>query len=396
METVGERLSAYAAAQELLMHQFNTVPCSIRTQHNRYSMTSPPPIKGRAAPGNAEGRFSAWQRDAFDDGWGTVGEAISPLHTTVSIDTARSVITYNTSPDISFDRSINPYRGCEHGCIYCFARPTHSYLGLSPGLDFESRLFYKPDAPERLVEELRTPGYRAQPIALGINTDGYQPIERKYGLTRRLLEILAEHRHPVSIVTKSALIERDLDILERMARDGLVSVAISITTLDRDLARRMEPRAAAPQRRLETLRVLRAAGIPVGVLVAPVIPVLTDPELESVLDAARTAGASCAGYVMLRLPHEVRDLFTGWLQEYLPLKAEHVLNRVRGVRGGQLNDPNFGTRMTGQGEYARLIARRFELAHKRLKFNTWPELCSDRFFVPARRGDQLDLFDTPS
>ncbi len=359
-------------------------------------MNSPPPIKGRAAPGNAEGRFSAWQRDTFDDGWGSADETAPPLRTTVSIDTARSVITYNKSPDVPFDRSINPYRGCEHGCIYCFARPTHSYLGLSPGLDFESRLFYKPDAPERLSEELRAPGYRAQPVALGINTDAYQPIERKYGLTRHLLEVLAEHRHPVSIVTKSALIERDLDILEPMARDGLVTVAISITTLDRDLARRMEPRAAAPQRRLETVRALHAAGVPVGVLVAPIIPVLTDPELEGVLDAARTAGARCAGYVMLRLPHEVRDLFTTWLHHHLPLKAGHVLNRVREVRGGQLNDPNFGTRMTGQGEYARLIARRFALAHQRLQFDTWPELRTERFLVPARSGDQLGLFDTPS
>ncbi|MBI3774020.1 MAG: PA0069 family radical SAM protein [Gammaproteobacteria bacterium] len=359
-------------------------------------MNTPPPIKGRAAPGNAEGRFSAWQRDAFDDGWGTVDEAAAPLRTAVSIDTARSVITYNTSPDIPFDRSINPYRGCEHGCIYCFARPTHSYLGLSPGLDFESRLFYKPDAPQRLVEELRASGYRAQPIALGINTDAYQPVERKLGLTRRLLEVLAEYRHPVSLVTKSALIERDLDILEPMARAGLVSVAISITTLDRNLARRMEPRAAAPQRRLEILGALKAAGVPAGVLVAPIIPVLTDPELESVLEAARNAGADYAGYVMLRLPHELRELFTDWLHEQFPLKATHVLTRVREVRGGQLNDANFGSRMTGQGEYARLVARRFEIAHKRLHYHSWPELHSERFFVPARTGDQLDLFANPT
>ena len=337
-------------------------------------MNPPPPIKGRAAPDNAEGRFSAWQRDAFDDGWGTIDEAAPPLRTTVSVDTARSVITYNKSPDIPFDRSVNPYRGCEHGCIYCFARPSHSYLGLSPGLDFESRLFYKPDAPERLIEELRAPGYQAQPVALGINTDAYQPIERKYGLTRRLLEILAEYRHPVSLITKSALIERDLDILAPMARAGLVSVGISITTLDRNLARRMEPRAAAPQRRLETVRALHSAGIPVGVLVAPLIPVLTDPELEAILEAARSAGAGCASYVMLRLPHELRDLFTTWLHDHRPLQAEHVLNRVREIRGGKLNDPNFGTRMSGQGEYARLIARRFELAHKRLQFSPWPEL----------------------
>ncbi len=357
--------------------------------------SSPPPSKGRAAPGNAEGRFSAWQRDVFDDGWDNVDEIIAPLRTTLSIDSARSVISYNTSPDVPFDRSINPYRGCEHGCIYCFARPTHSYLGLSPGLDFESRLFYKPDAPQLLSEELRAPNYRAQPVALGINTDAYQPVERKLGLTRRLLEVLAEHRHPVSLVTKSALIERDLDILAPMARAGLVNVAVSITTLDRDLARRMEPRAAAPQRRLQTVRALHAAGVPVGVLVAPVIPVLTDPELESVLDAARHAGAQCAGYVMLRLPHELRDLFTAWLHQHFPLKAEHVLTRVREVRGGQLNDPNFGSRMSGQGEYARLIARRFELAHKRLQFNTWPKLHTELFSVPARSGDQLDLFNTP-
>lgn len=359
-------------------------------------MNSPPPLKGRAAPDNAEGRFSAWQRDAFDDGWGTIDEAAAPLRTTVSVDTARTVITYNQSPDISFDRSINPYRGCEHGCIYCFARPSHSYLGLSPGLDFESRLFYKPDAPERLIEELRAPGYQARPVALGINTDAYQPIERKYGLTRRLLEILAEYRHPVSLITKSALIERDLDILSPMARAGLVAVGVSLTTLDRNLARRMEPRAAAPQRRLETIGALHSAGIPVGVMVAPLIPVLTDPELEAILAAARNAGAGSAGYVMLRLPHELRDLFSTWLHGQRPLQAEHVLNRVREIRGGKLNDPNFGTRMSGQGEYARLIAHRFELAHKRLQFGSWPELCAEHFRVPARRGDQLGLFDAPA
>ena len=355
------------------------------------SNSSPP--RGRGALGNVHPRFQDLAREAYDDGWCGDEDPPPPLRTQLAIDSARSIISYNQSPDVPFDRSINPYRGCEHGCVYCFARPSHAYLGLSPGLDFESRLFYKPDAVALLKKELRRRDYRCAPIALGINTDAYQPVERQTRVTRGLLETLAEHRHPVTLVTKSSLIERDIDILSAMARDRLVSVAISLTTLDKRLARAMEPRAAAPMRRLQTLGALRDAGIPVGVLIAPVIPVLTDPEMESLLAAAQAAGARWAGYVMLRLPHELVEIFHAWLGAVMPAKAQHVINAMRAIRGGQDYDHRFGRRMRGQGVYADLIARRFEVACRRLNLGGEPRsLETGLFSAPRNTGGQLELF----
>jgi len=347
--------------------------------------------RGRGATFSPDNRYSAYSHEAVDDGWGRCEEPLAPLPTTLTVDSSRTVIRYNDSPDVGFDRSINPYRGCEHGCIYCFARPTHAWLGLSPGLDFESRLFYKPDAPELLKQELAARGYRPAPVAVGINTDGWQPVERKLRLSRRILEVLVEARHPFSIVTKSALIERDLDLLKEAAAHNLVSVAVSVTTLDRHLARRMEPRAAAPQRRIEVIRNLSSAGIPVSVLVAPLIPVLTDAELEKILEAARAAGAGAAGYVLLRLPHELGEMFEAWLVAHVPLKAAHVMNRVRDTRGGATYDSRFGVRMRGIGEFADLIARRFAIAHRKLGFGDFPELDATQFRAP-RVTPQLDLF----
>lgn len=350
-------------------------------------------FKGRGAQSSPNPRFVESSREAVDDGWSE--QERLPLRTEVRIDKSRTILTYNKSPDVPFDRSINPYRGCEHGCVYCFARPSHAYLDLSPGLDFESRLFAKPEAATLLEKELAKPGYKPAPIALGVNTDAWQPIERKYKITRELLHVLKEFRHPVAVITKSALIERDIDLLAPMAERGLVQVMVSVTSLDRELSRRMEPRAAAPHRRLQTIRTLRDAGIPVGVLVAPVIPVLNDSELESILAAVVEAGATTAGYVMLRLPHEVKDLFIHWLEQHYPLKAEHVLNRVRDIRGGKLNSTEFGERMTGQGEYANLVEQRFRLACKKygLSRGGVPLRC-DAFRVPVRAGDQMALFGT--
>ena len=349
-------------------------------------------IKGRGAVSNASGRFESQRREAFDDGWDIPLEAARP-RTLVQQDATRSVLTYNQSPDLPFDRSINPYRGCEHGCIYCFARPTHAYLGLSPGLDFETRLFSKPDAAALLDDALRKPGYECQTVALGVNTDAYQPVERKLGITRAVLEVLQRFRHPVSIVTKSALVERDIDILREMAGERLVSVYVSITTLDAGLARKLEPRAAAPHRRLRTLRALADAGIPVSVLVAPVIPVLTDPELGSILAAASDAGAQSAGYIMLRLPLEVSELFQQWLQTHYPLMAGHVMTRVRDTRGGRDYDSRFGKRMTGTGAFADMIAQRFKLACRKLNLAPRQDsLNRDAFRVPPRSGDQIGLF----
>ena len=348
------------------------------------------PQHGRGATLNQLERFQAWQRNPEDDGWGNLDAPISPLTTTLTQDTARSVINYNNSPDIPFDRSINPYRGCEHGCIYCFARPSHAWLGLSPGQDFESRLFYKADAVELLTKELSAKKYSPQPVALGINTDAWQPVERKLKITRNILGLLQKCRHPVSIVTKSALIERDIDILAPMAKENLVTVFISITTLDKNLAREMEPRAAAPERRLETVQRLAEAGIPVGVLVAPVIPVLTDPEMETILNRAKEAGALEAGYALLRLPHEVKDLFKDWLEVHVPLKVSHVMNQIRGTRGGKEYDATFGTRMRGTGEYAELIRKRFKLAYGRLDFAGIPELDRSKFEPPGPK--QISLF----
>ena len=349
------------------------------------------PRKGRGAVTNEAGRYEVLSRQAFDDGWSMLDAEPSPLRTTLTPDASRSVISRNQSPDVPFDCSINPYRGCEHGCVYCYARPTHAWLGLSPGVDFESKLFYKADAAAQLRRELAQPAYRCTPIALGANTDPYQPSEKKLRVTRSILEVLSDLHHPVSIVTKAALVERDIDLLAPMAARNLCTVAVSVTTLDRRLSRLMEPRAAAPQRRLRTIKNLNDAGIPVSVLVAPVIPVLTDPEMESILEQVRVAGARAAGYVLLRLPLEVKELFVDWLHARYPLKAEHVMNRIRDVRDGKTNDATFGRRQRGTGVYADLISRRFALAVKRLGFPGIPELDTS-LFSPAIDSDQLSLF----
>ncbi len=350
--------------------------------------------KGRGAASNPDVRFESTRKYLEDDGWGSLEAAVAPVRTELIVDSSRTVINYNDSPDVPFDRSINPYRGCEHGCVYCFARPTHAYLGYSPGLDFESRIHYKPDAIACLREELAKPGYRPRPISLGINTDAYQPVERKLQLTRRILEVLNECSHPVTIVTKSRLVERDLDILSEMAQRRLVTVALSITTLDHSLARTLEPRATAPRRRLQTIEALAEAGVPVGVMVAPLIPVLTDSEMETILSAARTAGACFAGYVLIRLPHEVHPLFEEWLQNHTPLKAAHVMNRIRDCRNGKAYNARFGDRMRGSGIYADLIAKRFHTALDKLGFSAerqpMPLDCSA--FRPPGRGGQMSLF----
>lgn len=350
--------------------------------------------KGRGAISNPPVRFESRHREPAHDGWGTpTRDDEAPRPTELIPDATRSVITSNRSPDVGFDRSINPYRGCEHGCVYCFARPSHAYLGLSPGLDFETRLLYKPEAPALLRRELAAPGYRCAPLALGVNTDAYQPVERRLGLTRAILEVLSESRHPVSIITKSALIERDLDLIAPMAARGLASAAVSITTLDHGLARRMEPRATAPRRRLETVRRLAAAGVPVTVMVAPLIPFINDHELEAILDAASEAGAAAAGYVLLRLPHELGGLFREWLATHYPDRAERVMGRMRDLRGGRDNDPRFGTRMRGEGPYAALLQARFQAARRRAGLQGGvPELDSGRFRPPREDAGQLALF----
>ncbi len=345
--------------------------------------------KGRGATGNPDVRYAEHAREAFDDGWGTLKGEPEPVPTRLLVDRARRVIARNDSPDVPFEQSVNPYRGCEHGCVYCFARPTHAYLGHSPGLDFETLIYHKPDAPERLREELARPGYRCRPIALGINTDAYQPVERRTGLTRRIVEVLLDACHPFTIVTKSALVERDLDLLAEAARQDLVHVMISLTTLDDDLARRLEPRAARPARRLRAMERLAEAGVPCGVLVAPVIPVLTDPELERLLGAAREHGARAAGYVLLRLPLELEELVEDWLDHHRPGMKDHVLNRLREAHGGRLYDARHGHRMRGAGPYAELIRQRFRLAHKRLGLGELPPLDCGRFRAP---GGQLELF----
>ncbi len=350
------------------------------------------PRKGRGACSNPANRYEVRQSEACDDGWGSLDQPLAPLPRQCIRDTSRTVITRNDSPDVPFRQSINPYRGCEHGCIYCFARPSHAWLGHSPGLEFETHIHYKPDAAQRLREELARPGYRCQPIALGINTDGWQPLERELRISRALLEVLTEARHPVSIVTKSALIERDLDLLVELARDGLVQVSVSLTTLDPALARRMEPRAAAPRRRLRVIERLASAGVPTGVLVAPVIPFLTDHELEGLMEAAHDNGAREAGYVLLRLPHEVAPLFDEWLGIHYPERHKRVLARMRDSRGGRLYDSGFGTRMTGNGPFATLIAARFRRRYRQCGFDGLPPLSCDHFRPPAPDG-QLGLFD---
>ncbi|GAA5164504.1 PA0069 family radical SAM protein [Viridibacterium curvum] len=333
------------------------------------------------------------EREAFDDGWGSAEAEPGVPPTELIIDGAKSVITYNESPDVPFDRSINPYRGCEHGCSYCFARPTHSYLGLSPGLDFETKIAYKPDAAVLLRKELGKRSYVCAPIALGVNTDAYQPIERKLGITRSILEVFAECRHPFSMVTKGSLIERDLDLLADMARDDLVYVMISVTTLDGELARRMEPRAAAPHRRLELIEKLRTAGVPVGVLFAPLIPALNDHELERVFEAAAARGAEAAGYVLLRLPHELADMFPKWLQTHVPGRAAHVMSLIQQMRGGKANSAQFGKRMRGEGLFADLYAKRAKLAAERLGLNKMRRALSTAAFKPPRdEGPQMSLW----
>ncbi|HEX7112599.1 MAG TPA: PA0069 family radical SAM protein [Mizugakiibacter sp.] len=360
-------------------------------------MNDPQRIKGRGAASNREGRFESTTRQAEDDGWASAeGEPAPRPATTVREERARSIISRNDSPDVPFEQSINPYRGCEHGCIYCFARPSHSYLNLSPGLDFETRLFAKGNAAELLRRELARPGYRCTPINLGANTDPYQPIEKRWRLTRQVLEVLAECRHPCTIVTKNAQVERDLDLLVPMARERLVQVFLSVGSLDNRLASRLEPRASAPHRRIEAIRALNAGGVPCGVLVAPIIPALNDGDLEHVLEAAAAAGARVAGYTILRLPHELKDLFREWLDVHVPQRAAHVISLVRQLHGGRDYDPDFAARMRGQGPLAALIRRRFEVAAHRLGYARTREIVLDasRFRPPAAAaGPQLALFD---
>ncbi|MGR9073666.1 MAG: PA0069 family radical SAM protein [Gammaproteobacteria bacterium] len=351
-------------------------------------------LKGRGATINPAGRYDHYCHEAVDDGWESSDEPSPKLNTSFVMDSCRTVITYNQSPDLPFDRSINPYRGCEHGCSYCFARPSHAYLGLSPGLDFESRLAVKPDLAELLKMELSHPRYRCRTIALGTNTDPYQPVERELRLTRSILQIMIECGHPVGIVTKGVLIERDIDLLTQMAAENLAEVMISVTTLDKALARKLEPRAPAPQRRLETIARLSGAGIPTGVMVAPVIPQLNDDEMEAILARAAEAGSRCADYVMLRLPGEVGGIFSDWLDHHYPLKARHVLNAIRDVRGGHINDSGFGRRLSGTGAYAEMIAQRFRLQCRRLGLNRNGRTLSVDKFRPPREGPwQADLFD---
>ena len=355
---------------------------------------TPQPRKGRGAGSNESGRFEAEKRVPFDDGWGSSEDEPARLATTLSVDATRTIIARNDSPDIGFDRSINPYRGCEHGCIYCYARPSHAYLGLSPGLDFETRIFYKPNAAALLRDELRKKGYVCRPIALGSNTDPYQPAERKLGVTRSILEVLREFRHPVTIVTKGALIQRDTDILSDMAREKLAVVTVSVTTLDRDLARTMEPRAATPERRIETIAALSKAGVPTGVLSAPMIPALNDREMEAILGRAREAGASVAGYTLLRLPLELKALFKEWLETHQPQKAAHVLSLVAQCHGGKIYDSAWSKRMVGGGPYAEMLAARFDRASRKLGYSprSTHMLDTSRFHPPAQKGDQLALF----
>ena len=365
-------------------------------------MPPEPPVKGRGATFNPANRFRVDSREPCDDGWQPAAESDSdappPLKTIVTIQASRTIIARNDSPDIPFTQSINPYQGCEHGCIYCYARPSHAYLDLSPGIDFETRLFAKPDAARLLRAELGKRGYRCDPIALGTNTDPYQPIEREWKVTRSILEVLAEHEHPFTIVTKSALVERDIDLIAPMAARRMARVYLSITTLDRELARKMEPRAAAPQRRLQALKTLSSAGIPVGVMVAPIIPQLNDRDLEAILGAAAANGATSAGWVLVRLPREVAPLFREWLDAHYPLRAAHIMSLIGQMRGGRDYDSTFGARMRGTGEFAALLEQRFTVASRRLGLDRGREqtgLDTSRFRPPGpSRGDgrQGDLF----
>ena len=347
--------------------------------------------RGRGAISNVSGRFESRAREDADDGWGSL-EDLPPFATSVQVEAARSIITTNKSPDISFDQSINPYRGCEHGCVYCYARPSHAYMGLSPGLDFESRLFVKPNAAELLERELGHPSYQPKVIALGTNTDPYQPIERTHQITRSVLQVLARTRHPVGIVTKSILVTRDIDILGPMARDGLVKVALSVTTLDRALARKMEPRASTPGRRLQAISELAAAGIPTSVMVAPIIPAINDSEIECILAACKEAGASEAGYVLLRMPLEIKELFREWLASEFPDRAKRVIALLRSMRGGKDYDARWFERQKGSGAYAAQIAQRFGMTLRRLGLNTRRQsVRTDLFQRPLAKGGQLAL-----
>lgn len=340
---------------------------------------------------NPDGRFEAKTHEVFDDGWQSI-EELEPFRTEVQVEKPRAIITRNESPDIPFDRSINPYRGCEHGCIYCFARPTHSYMGLSAGLDFESKLFAKPDSARLLERELSRPGYKPRTIAIGTNTDPYQPIEKEWRIMRQILEVLEKANHPVVVVTKSSLILRDIDILARMAAKGLAKVGISVTTLDRKLARLMEPRAATPARRLDTIKALSDAGIPVAVMVAPIIPALNDHEIERILESGHAAGAREASYVLLRLPFEVSPLFREWLLRHYPDRYRRVMSLIRSMRDGKDYDAEFGKRMKGAGPYAWQIGRRFELATKRFGLvRRSVQLRDDSFTPPDGAGVQLSL-----
>lgn len=363
---------------------------SLRTHDGQ----APRLAKGRGAALNPEGRFESVRREAVDDGWLPPEPEGEPprLDTHVTEERARSILTRNDSPDLPFTTSINPYRGCEHGCIYCYARPSHAYLDLSPGLDFETRLFAKVNAAELLRQELAKPGYRCDSISIGANTDPYQPVERDYRITRSVIEVLAACDHPFAIITKNALVLRDLDLLAPMARKNLVKVFVSVTTLDHGIARRLEPRASSPTRRLETIHALAEAGIPTGVMVAPVIPFLTDDGLEGILQSAAERGARYAGYVLLRLPYEIKELFKDWLQNHYPLKAEHVMSRVRQMRDGRENDPEFGSRQRGQGLMAELLAQRFEKACRRLRLNDERMGLDTSQFRAQKLAGQMALF----
>jgi DNA repair photolyase len=350
-------------------------------------------LKGRGATINPAGRFASVESQSVDDGW-VQEETPDSVATEVRAEAARSVISHNESPDIAFSQSINPYRGCEHGCIYCYARPSHAYVDLSPGLDFETRLFYKADAARILREEISRPSYKPLPIMLGANTDPYQPVEKRLHVTRDVLEVLLQARHPLTIVTKGSLVLRDLDLLKEFASLNLVRVTVSLTTLDPELKRTLEPRTASPQARLRVISALAAARVPVGVLTAPMIPAVNDAELEALLEAAAAAGASHAGYVLLRLPNEVKDLFRAWLEQHLPLRAAHVMSLVQQSRGGRDNDPRFGHRMRGDGPWAGMLRARFELARKRLKLEggRLPDLDQSQFCRPVLGGQmQLSL-----
>ncbi len=377
----------------------------VKEQPGSQAMESRGQIKGRGAVTNRSGRFEALAVEAVDDGWnldeGGDDEDLPPLRTQVTFETPRTIISRNTSPDIPYEQSINPYKGCEHGCVYCYARPSHAFMGLSPGLDFETRLFAKPDAAEMLERELSKPGYRPRTINLGSNTDPYQPIERSHRITRQILEVLSAFNHPVSIVTKSNLILRDLDILAPMAERGLAAAAVSVTTLKNRLARALEPRAPRPEKRLQAIEELALAGVPVAVMAAPMIPVLNDQELEAILERARDKGATAAGTILLRLPLEIKDLFAEWLDAHVPDMADHVLSQMRESRDGNLYVADFATRMTGTGPRAELLAKRFELACRRLGLNAargaMGGMDTSLFRPPPRilyprPGDQLRLF----